>query len=79
LGVHVRKAIVEIFSNWKNIQERHPDSTKKFIISPLLASLHIIIPLLTPMNVCNKTGLTVVVGEGVRGGGGGVCFGEEGG
>jgi hypothetical protein len=26
------------FPNWKNIQVRHPDSTKKFIISPLLAS-----------------------------------------
>ena len=43
------------FPNWKNIQVHHTEFTKKFIMSPLLASLHINIPLLTHMDVHNKT------------------------
>jgi len=43
------------FLNWKNIPVHHTKFTKKFIMSPLLASLHINIPLLTHMDVHNKT------------------------
>jgi hypothetical protein len=55
IGSLCQESYVEIFPNWKNIQVHHPDSTEKFIISPLLARQHVIIPLLNPMNVHNKT------------------------